>query len=203
MSAVGFSLRMVILLWLPAKKCLSLLDDISPCSLRSTISWPHSLRAFFVFQMFHLMPTPQGSFYVLNDIFRLNYAWTQHGLLVHKKYLLLGCQDYTIHMIATVWCLNFKLHLVFFFFGRLRLSSCSVLRLLKNMDSFMVIGWSENRSSVYSCIKSLIELFYLFSFGQKFGRVKLWSFEIHVAKLSNFGFASIASLFSLPFNAAG
>ncbi|KAL0327382.1 UNVERIFIED_CONTAM: Nuclear transport factor 2B [Sesamum angustifolium] len=24
--------------------------------------------------MFHLMPTPQGSFYVLNDIFRLNYA---------------------------------------------------------------------------------------------------------------------------------
>ncbi|CAN6464715.1 unnamed protein product [Victoria cruziana] len=25
-------------------------------------------------QMFHLMPTPQGSFYVLNDIFRLNYA---------------------------------------------------------------------------------------------------------------------------------
>ncbi|MBA0682440.1 hypothetical protein Goari_024162 [Gossypium aridum] len=25
-------------------------------------------------QMFHLMPTPQGSFYVLNDIFRLNDA---------------------------------------------------------------------------------------------------------------------------------
>ncbi|RZC59357.1 hypothetical protein C5167_006664 [Papaver somniferum] len=25
-------------------------------------------------QMFHLMPTPQGSFYVQNDIFRLNYA---------------------------------------------------------------------------------------------------------------------------------
>lgn len=25
-------------------------------------------------QMFHLLPTPQGSFYVLNDIFRLNYA---------------------------------------------------------------------------------------------------------------------------------
>ncbi|KAF6161487.1 hypothetical protein GIB67_009366 [Kingdonia uniflora] len=25
-------------------------------------------------QMFHLMPTPQGSFYVMNDIFRLNYA---------------------------------------------------------------------------------------------------------------------------------
>ncbi|CAF1928464.1 hypothetical protein Bca4012_071828 [Brassica carinata] len=25
-------------------------------------------------QMFHLMPTPQGSFYVFNDIFRLNYA---------------------------------------------------------------------------------------------------------------------------------
>ncbi|XP_074575498.1 nuclear transport factor 2B-like [Curcuma longa] len=25
-------------------------------------------------QMFQLMPTPQGSFYVLNDIFRLNYA---------------------------------------------------------------------------------------------------------------------------------
>ncbi|KAL2253771.1 UNVERIFIED_CONTAM: Nuclear transport factor 2B [Sesamum indicum] len=28
----------------------------------------------YVFLMFHLMPTPQGSFYVLNDIFRLNYA---------------------------------------------------------------------------------------------------------------------------------
>ncbi|XP_047150006.1 nuclear transport factor 2B-like [Vigna umbellata] len=25
-------------------------------------------------QMFHLMPTPQASYYVLNDIFRLNYA---------------------------------------------------------------------------------------------------------------------------------
>ncbi|KAJ4835922.1 Nuclear transport factor 2B [Turnera subulata] len=25
-------------------------------------------------QMFHLIPTQQGSFYVLNDIFRLNYA---------------------------------------------------------------------------------------------------------------------------------
>ncbi|KAK7359364.1 hypothetical protein VNO77_01321 [Canavalia gladiata] len=25
-------------------------------------------------QMFHLIPTPQGSYYVLNDIFRLNYA---------------------------------------------------------------------------------------------------------------------------------
>ncbi|KAG0476767.1 hypothetical protein HPP92_013145 [Vanilla planifolia] len=25
-------------------------------------------------QMFHLIPTPQGSFFVLNDIFRLNYA---------------------------------------------------------------------------------------------------------------------------------
>ncbi|KAL3526188.1 hypothetical protein ACH5RR_014560 [Cinchona calisaya] len=31
----------------------------------------HSLKFS---QMFHLMPTPQGSFYVLNDIFRLNYA---------------------------------------------------------------------------------------------------------------------------------
>ncbi|CAA0831594.1 Nuclear transport factor 2 [Striga hermonthica] len=25
-------------------------------------------------QMFHLMPTPQGGYYVFNDIFRLNYA---------------------------------------------------------------------------------------------------------------------------------
>ncbi|KAK4265054.1 hypothetical protein QN277_026157 [Acacia crassicarpa] len=25
-------------------------------------------------QMFHLIPTPQGSYYVLNDVFRLNYA---------------------------------------------------------------------------------------------------------------------------------
>ncbi|KAL1808831.1 hypothetical protein DCAR_0728355 [Daucus carota subsp. sativus] len=31
----------------------------------------HALRFS---QMFHLMPTPQGSFYVLNDVFRLNYA---------------------------------------------------------------------------------------------------------------------------------
>ncbi|KAH0867217.1 hypothetical protein HID58_074239 [Brassica napus] len=29
---------------------------------------------FCVMHMFHLMPTPQGSFYVFNDIFRLNYA---------------------------------------------------------------------------------------------------------------------------------
>ncbi|KAK9191643.1 hypothetical protein WN943_020258 [Citrus x changshan-huyou] len=32
------------------------------------------LWSSFCSQMFHLMPTPQGSFYVLNDIFRLNYA---------------------------------------------------------------------------------------------------------------------------------
>ncbi|XP_013601771.1 PREDICTED: phosphatidylglycerol/phosphatidylinositol transfer protein-like [Brassica oleracea var. oleracea] len=32
---------------------------------------PVSLMIHF---MFHLMPTPQGSFYVFNDIFRLNYA---------------------------------------------------------------------------------------------------------------------------------
>ncbi|KAF7839724.1 nuclear transport factor 2B [Senna tora] len=25
-------------------------------------------------KMFHLIPTPQGSYYVLNDVFRLNYA---------------------------------------------------------------------------------------------------------------------------------
>ncbi|KAG4934671.1 hypothetical protein AAZX31_18G005000 [Glycine max] len=31
----------------------------------------HSLKFS---QMFHLIPTPQGSYYVLNDIFRLNYA---------------------------------------------------------------------------------------------------------------------------------
>ncbi|KAL0903681.1 hypothetical protein M5K25_028079 [Dendrobium thyrsiflorum] len=31
----------------------------------------HSLKFS---QMFHLIPTPQGNFYVLNDIFRLNYA---------------------------------------------------------------------------------------------------------------------------------
>ncbi|GER56080.1 nuclear transport factor 2 family protein, partial [Striga asiatica] len=27
-----------------------------------------------ILHMFHLMPTPQGGYYVLNDIFRLNYA---------------------------------------------------------------------------------------------------------------------------------
>jgi hypothetical protein len=31
----------------------------------------HSLKFS---QMFHLLPTPQGSFYIFNDIFRLNYA---------------------------------------------------------------------------------------------------------------------------------
>lgn len=35
--------------------------------------------------MFHLMPTPQGSFYVLNDIFRLNYAWRkEYQSVTHK-----------------------------------------------------------------------------------------------------------------------
>jgi hypothetical protein len=35
------------------------------------------VRRFYVLvllQMFHLIPTAQGSFYVFNDIFRLNYA---------------------------------------------------------------------------------------------------------------------------------
>ncbi|KAL8214710.1 hypothetical protein R6Q57_004159 [Mikania cordata] len=39
-------------------------------SLRLTCE-EHALRFS---QMFHLIPTPQGSFYVQNDIFRLNYG---------------------------------------------------------------------------------------------------------------------------------
>ena len=46
----------------------------------------------FCAQMFHLIPTPQGSFYVFNDIFRLNYAWRQdnhsnstNGSCMHPK----------------------------------------------------------------------------------------------------------------------
>ncbi|CAN4082282.1 unnamed protein product [Withania somnifera] len=35
---------------------------------------PGEQHALKFSQMFHLMPTTQGSFYVLNDIFRLNYA---------------------------------------------------------------------------------------------------------------------------------
>ncbi|KAL8532867.1 hypothetical protein ACS0TY_009174 [Phlomoides rotata] len=35
---------------------------------------PGEQHALKFSQMFHLMPTPQGSFYVFNDIFRLNYA---------------------------------------------------------------------------------------------------------------------------------
>ncbi|GAB2297725.1 Nuclear transport factor 2B [Dionaea muscipula] len=35
---------------------------------------PGEQHALKFSQMFHLMPTPEGSFYVLNDIFRLNYA---------------------------------------------------------------------------------------------------------------------------------
>lgn len=58
---------------------------IMPFSHLSTwfIWWPDFFRRSlysnwlfcFGLQMFHLMPTPQGSFYVFNDIFRLNYAW--------------------------------------------------------------------------------------------------------------------------------
>lgn len=40
-------------------------------------------------QMFHLMPTPQGSFYVLNDIFRLNYAWGV-GWISQLRYKVCG-----------------------------------------------------------------------------------------------------------------
>ncbi|WVZ26012.1 hypothetical protein V8G54_004556 [Vigna mungo] len=32
------------------------------------------LTTYKFLKMFHLMPTPQASYYVLNDIFRLNYA---------------------------------------------------------------------------------------------------------------------------------
>ncbi len=32
------------------------------------------LYVLVLLQMFHLIPTAQGSFYVFNDIFRLNYA---------------------------------------------------------------------------------------------------------------------------------
>ncbi|CAN4081775.1 unnamed protein product [Withania somnifera] len=38
------------------------------------LSLPGEQHALKFSQMFHLMPTAQGSFYVHNDIFRLNYA---------------------------------------------------------------------------------------------------------------------------------
>ncbi|MCD7468769.1 Nuclear transport factor 2B [Datura stramonium] len=38
------------------------------------LSLPGEQHALKFSQMFHLIPTPQGSFYVQNDIFRLNYA---------------------------------------------------------------------------------------------------------------------------------
>ncbi|KAI5651090.1 hypothetical protein M9H77_37095 [Catharanthus roseus] len=39
-----------------------------------TLQLPGESHVLKFSQMFHLMPTPQGSFYVFNDIFRLNYA---------------------------------------------------------------------------------------------------------------------------------
>ncbi|XP_059284974.1 nuclear transport factor 2B-like [Lycium ferocissimum] len=39
-----------------------------------SLSLPGEQHALKFSQMFHLIPTPQGSFYVQNDIFRLNYA---------------------------------------------------------------------------------------------------------------------------------
>jgi hypothetical protein len=35
--------------------------------------------------MFHLLPTPQGSFYIFNDIFRLNYAWKKSPTFLVAK----------------------------------------------------------------------------------------------------------------------
>ena len=63
------NLHMTIpLCWLPLKIIISI-----------------SLHVCAVVQMFHLMPTPQGSFYVLNDIFRLNYAWSLALQTEHKQ----------------------------------------------------------------------------------------------------------------------
>ncbi|PKU81449.1 nuclear transport factor 2B [Dendrobium catenatum] len=39
-----------------------------------SLQLPGEQHALKFSQMFHLIPTPQASFYVLNDIFRLNYA---------------------------------------------------------------------------------------------------------------------------------
>lgn len=33
------------------------------------------LNVFIMVQMFHLIPTPEGRFFVQNDMFRLNYGW--------------------------------------------------------------------------------------------------------------------------------
>ncbi|KAG9131498.1 hypothetical protein Leryth_024955 [Lithospermum erythrorhizon] len=48
----------------------TLSNSPSLCFLKS--DFPFDIP--FSFIMFHLIPTPQGSFYVFNDIFRLNYA---------------------------------------------------------------------------------------------------------------------------------
>lgn len=56
--------------------CKLLTKEIVLLFLRFFVLTVISCHAFCG-QMFHLIPTPQGSFYVLNDIFRLNYAWRQ------------------------------------------------------------------------------------------------------------------------------
>lgn len=45
------------------------------CHIVSHLQLAGEQHALKFSQVFHLMPTPQGSFYVLNDIFRLSYAW--------------------------------------------------------------------------------------------------------------------------------
>ncbi|KAL4331633.1 hypothetical protein AHAS_Ahas13G0519600 [Arachis hypogaea] len=51
---------------LPFNQCLHSITTVD-CQPSSA---PNGMLVF----MFHLLPTPQGSYYVSNDIFRLNYA---------------------------------------------------------------------------------------------------------------------------------
>ena len=97
------------------------------------------LWSSFCSQMFHLMPTPQGSFYVLNDIFRLNYAWREDWLkrgatpegVKHVSLSLLNFKHLNEHWVF-LWSVMFKVPLC--------------LSWTLNRDIFSVIGWVTARS---------------------------------------------------------
>ncbi|KAE9452685.1 hypothetical protein C3L33_15407, partial [Rhododendron williamsianum] len=48
--------------------------EISTIDSQPSVSTGGIMELFYMVQMFHLIPTIQGSFFVQNDIFRLNYG---------------------------------------------------------------------------------------------------------------------------------
>ena len=93
------------------------------------------------------MPTPQGSFYVFNDIFRLNYAWSQNGHSKSNVVIMSRIKPLSWYLFISrhfKWRLGFLVGFVY----------CYIVP--KVMDCYIVVGLIGKGTLLDYCLKKLV-----------------------------------------------